>query len=226
MFFPLQLIGSLVYTFRVRFVNMPRGISGTAYEPYMTRLLLHHTASRNDEGSRADRAAPARVVAPGPAPDGGHPGAGGEVERLQGVVPRVPGPAAVDADDLHQPSHALLRLCRRRGCRRGQSDPAARRARRGLGHALLRTVGGRSGPAPVGRAGQRRRESRCFEVDEPPTQAAKVEALRAAGVDHGHVVFAPTDFNQRSWLESLTEHGVRPGLAGLRPLGRRDDVSR
>ena len=51
-FFPLQLIGSLVYTFRVRFVNMPRGISGTAYEPYMTRLLLHHTGSRNDEAAK------------------------------------------------------------------------------------------------------------------------------------------------------------------------------
>ena len=55
-FFPFQLIGSLAYAFRVRFVNMPRGISGTAYEPYMARLLLHHTASRNDEP--AERIAP------------------------------------------------------------------------------------------------------------------------------------------------------------------------
>ena len=50
----------------------------------------------------------------------------------------------------------------------------------------------------------------CFEVDEPPTQEAKVEALRAAGVDCGHVVFAPTDFNQQSWLASLTQHGFDP----------------
>ena len=55
-FSPLQLIGSLVYAFRVRFVNMPRGISGTAYEPYMARLLFHHTTSRNDEA--AERIAP------------------------------------------------------------------------------------------------------------------------------------------------------------------------
>ena len=54
--FPLQLLGSLLYTFRVRFVNMPRGISGTAYEPYMTRLLLHHIKSRND--AAAERIAP------------------------------------------------------------------------------------------------------------------------------------------------------------------------
>ena len=62
--------------------------------------------------------------------------------------------------------------------------------------------------APVGRGSGA--ASRCFEVDEPPTQEAKVEALRAAGIDCGHVVFAPTDFNQRSWLESLQEHGFDP----------------
>ena len=50
-FAPLQILGTLVYTFRIRFVNMPRGISGTAYEPYMARLLLHHAGSRNDEAA-------------------------------------------------------------------------------------------------------------------------------------------------------------------------------
>ncbi|MDE2849674.1 MAG: hypothetical protein OYL92_13055 [Acidobacteriota bacterium] len=29
--------------------------------------------------------------------------------------------------------------------------------------------------------------------DEPPTQQVKVQALRAAGVEHSHVTFAPTD---------------------------------
>ncbi len=68
------------------------------------------------------------------------------------------------------------------------------------GGADLRATGGRDSGEAL----------RCFEVDEPPTQAAKVEALRAGGVDCGHVVFAPTDFNQQSWLESLTEHGFDP----------------
>ena len=51
---------------------------------------------------------------------------------------------------------------------------------------------------------------RIFEVDEPPTQQVKVEALRAAGVERSNVTFAPTDFNQQSWLESLVEHGFDP----------------
>ena len=53
---------------------------------------------------------------------------------------------------------------------------------------------------------------KIFEVDEPPTQEAKVRALKAAGVEYSHVTLAPTDFNQQTWLESLTEHGFDPDL--------------
>ena len=42
------------------------------------------------------------------------------------------------------------------------------------------------------------------------TLAEAAEILRAAGVDTEHVVFAPTDFQQRSWLRSLCEHGFDP----------------
>ena len=55
-FSPLLLVGTLVFAFRVRFVNMPRGISGTAYEPYMARLALHLIGSRRDDVS--ERIAP------------------------------------------------------------------------------------------------------------------------------------------------------------------------
>ena len=53
---------------------------------------------------------------------------------------------------------------------------------------------------------------KIFEVDEPPTQEAKVQALRDAGVAYDHVTFAPTDFNQQSWVDSLTDHGFDPTL--------------
>ena len=207
--FPLQLIGSLVYTFRVRFVNMPRGISGTAYEPYMTRLLLHHTASRSD--AAAERIAP-HLPALSPL-----------VLRLmvdtlvlaarwsgfRGSFLAYPGP---------RPS-TLATFISHRTHFFDNAVAAAAGAERPIRQFVVLGAGWDTrfyGPLPegadlrlsVGRDSGK--ASRCFEVDEPPTQEAKVEALRAAGVDRGHVVFAPTDFNQQSWLESLTKHGFDP----------------
>ncbi len=208
-FSPLQLIGSLVYTFRVRFVNKPRGISGTAYEPYMARLLLHHVTSRND--AAAERIAP-HLPALSPL-----------VLRLmmdtlvlaarwsgfRGSFLAYPGP---------RPSTMMTFISHRThffdnavAAAAVADSPIRQFVVLGAGWdtrsygplpdgADLRASGGRDG----GEA------SRCFEVDEPPTQEAKVEALRAGGVDCGHVVFAPTDFNQQSWLASLEEHGFDP----------------
>ncbi len=210
-FFPLQLIGSLVYAFRVRFVNLPRGISGTAYEPYMTRLLLHHIKGRND--AAAERIAP-HLPALSPL-----------VLRLmmdtlvlaarwsgfRGSFLAYPGPRpSTPATFISHRTHFF-----------DSAVAAAAVADSPIRQFVVLGAGWDTrsyGPLPDGAdlrpsAGRDSGEaSRCFEVDEPPTQAAKVEALRTAGVDRGHVVFAPTDFNQQSWLESLKEHGFDPDL--------------
>ena len=210
-FFPLQLIGSLVYLCRVRFVNRPRGISGTAYEPYMTRLLLHHIGSRTD--AAAERIAPhLPVLSP-------------VVLRLlvdilvlaarwsgfRGSFLAYPGP---------RPSTLMTFISHRTHFFDGAVATAAA-ADSPIRQFVVLGAGWDTrsyGPLPDGadlRAPDDRyggEAVRCFEVDEPPTQAAKVEALRAAGADSGHVVFAPTDFNQQSWLESLKEHGFDPDL--------------
>ena len=214
-FFPLQLIGSLVYTFRVRLVNMPRGISGTAYEPYMTRLLLHHIASRKDEA--AERLAP-HLPALSPLV------LRSMVDTLvlaarwsgfRGSFLAYPGP---------RPSTAMTFISHRTHFF-DNAVAAAAAADSPIRQFVVLGAGWDTrfyGPLPEGPEGPEGADlrlsigrdsgeaSRCFEVDEPPTQAAKVEALRAAGVDCGHVVFAPTDFNQQSWLESLAQHGFDP----------------
>ena len=210
-FFPLQLIGTLVYTCRIRFVNMPRGISGTAYEPYMARLLFHHTGTRNDEA--AERIAP-HLPALSPV-----------VLRLlmdtlvlaarwsgfRGSFLAYPGP---------RPS-ALATFISHRTHFFDNAVAAAAVAESPIRQFVVLGAGWDTrfyGPLPDGadlRTSAVRDSggaSRCFEVDEPPTQAAKVEALRAAGVDSGHVVFAPTDFNQQSWMASLKAHGFDPDL--------------
>ncbi len=207
-FSPLQLIGSLVYAFRVRFVNMPRGISGTAYEPYMARLLFHHTTSRNDEA--AERIAPHLPAL--------SPLVLLMIETLvlaarwsdfRGSFLAYPGP---------RPSTLMTFISHRTHF--FDSAIAAAAATDSLIRQFVVLGAGwdtRSyGPLPGGAdlralAGRDSGETlRFFEVDESPTQEAKVEALRAGGIDCDHVVFAPTNFNQQSWLESLTEHGFDP----------------
>ena len=212
-FFPLQLIGSLVYAGRVRFVNMPRGISGTAYEPYMTRLMLHHIGSRND--GAAERIAP-HLPALSPLV------LRSMVDTLvlaarwsgfRGSFIAYPGP---------RPSTVMTFISHRTHF--FDNAVAAAAADSPIRQFVVLGAGWDTrsyGPLPDGAdlrapAGRDSGEAlRCFEVDEPPTQAAKVEALRAAGVDSGHVVFAPTDFNQQSWLASLKEHGFDPDLPTL-----------
>jgi len=209
--FPLQLIGSLVYSFRVRFVNMPRGISGTAYEPYMARLLLHHTGSRND--GAAERIAP---HLPALSPVVLHSMMDTLVlaarwSGFRGSFLAYPGP---------RPSTMMTFISHRThffdgavAATAAADSPIRQFVVLGAGwdtRSYAPLPDGVDLRAPAG--GDSAEGLRCFEIDEPPTQAAKVEALRAGGVDCGHVVFAPTDFNQQSWLASLKEHGFDPDL--------------
>ena len=210
-FFPFQLIGSLVYTCRVRFVNMPRGISGTAYEPYMTRLLLHHIGRRTD--AAAERIAP-HLLALSPL-----------VLRLlmdtlvlaarwsgfRGSFLAYPGPRP--STMMTFVSHRTHFFDNAVAAAAGADSPIRQFVVLGAGWDT-RFYGPLPGGADLRQSAGRDsgEASRCFEIDEPPTQAAKVEALRAGGVDCGHVVFAPTDFNQQSWLASLRAHGFHPDL--------------
>jgi methyltransferase (TIGR00027 family) len=51
---------------------------------------------------------------------------------------------------------------------------------------------------------------RCFEIDEPTTQAFKREVLRKAGIDTSRVTFVPADFEEHDWLQRLVEEGFDP----------------
>jgi methyltransferase (TIGR00027 family) len=51
---------------------------------------------------------------------------------------------------------------------------------------------------------------RCFEVDEPATQAFKREVLRKAGIDASRVAFVAADFEKDDWFEKLVDAGWEP----------------
>lgn len=203
-FSPLLMVGSMLFALRVRFVNMPRGISGTAYEPYMARLVLHLIGSRRDDVS--ERIAPhlpalsplvMRLLV--------HPMAlAARWSGFRGSFFAYPGP---------RPSTLMTFISHRThffdtaiAAAAEANSPIRQFVFLGAGWDT-RAYGPLSEGADLAGAGVR-----IFEVDEPPTQQVKVQALGAAGAEHSHVTFAPTDFNQQSWLESLVEHGFDPAL--------------
>ena len=204
LFSPLQLIGSLVFAFRVRFVNMPRGISGTAYEPYMARLVLHMIGSRRDEV--AERIAPHLPALP--------PLVMRLLMRTMALAARWSGfRGSFFAYPGPRPS-TLMTFISHRTHFFDSAIAAAVAADSPIRQFVVLGAGWDTrayGPLPDG-ADPSGSGVKIFEVDEPPTQEAKVRALKAAGVEHSHVNFAPTDFNQQTWLESLTEHGFDPDL--------------
>ena len=203
-FSPLLMVGSMVFAFKVRFVNMPRGISGTAYEPYMARLVLHLIGSRRDDVS--ERIAP-HLPALSPLIMGllVKPMAlAARWSGFRGSFFAYPGP---------RPSTLMTFISHRThffdaaiGAAAAENSPIRQFVFLGAGWDT-RAYGGLPEGADLTGAGVK-----VFEVDEPPTQQVKVQALRAAGVDCNHVTFAPTDFNQQSWLDSLKEHGFDPDL--------------
>jgi len=48
---PLMALGVILYTVHILFVGRPRRISGTAYEPFWTRLFLDELGLREDRAS-------------------------------------------------------------------------------------------------------------------------------------------------------------------------------
>ena len=230
-FSPLLLVGTLVFAFRVRFVNMPRGISGTAYEPYMARLALHLIGSRRDDVS--ERIAPhlpalsplvMRLLMRPMA-------AAARWSGFRGSFFAYPGPrpstlitfishrthffdsaiaAAAAADSPIRQFVFLGAGWDTRAYGSSFEGEGADAAGQALAERERDTslAAGADPPNLAARASEA--GLRIFEVDEPPTQQVKVEVLRAAGVERSHATFAPTDFNQQSWLESLVEHGFDP----------------
>ena len=224
-FAPLQIIGLLVYAYRVRFVNMPRGISGTAYEPYMVRLALHHVTSRNDEA--AERIAPhlpalspfvLRVLMETMALAARWSGFRGSFFAYPGPRPSTLMTFISHRTDFFDNAVAAA----------AAADSPIRQfvvLGAGLGHALVRTVARRSGPARVGRAGQRR------GVEMLRGRCAANARGQGRGPARGRRRLRPrhlrADRLQPAVLAGVADGTrVRPALANLHPLGRRDDVSR
>ncbi len=197
---PPLILGFTLYSLRTFFVGRPRGISGTAYEPFWSRLFL------DELGLREDRAA-AKLAPHLPAMS---PFIVWCVSGLMCWAARVSGYRG--AIFTYPPEHprSLLALVNHRCEFFDRTLREAVEPQSGPGVQQVVILGAGWDSRAYGDL--KDQDVRFFEVDMPPTQRAKKAALEEGGIDAEHVTFVETDFNQRSWFDALQDHGFDPAL--------------
>ena len=197
-FLPLVLLGTLGFMIRLKTRN--RGISGTAYEPFVNRLLFHHAGTRDD-------AAAVRLAPHLPALS---PTVAWLLIETMGLAARLSGyqGSFLSYPGARPSSKALAKVHRT-----AFFDEALASAVDPTGpHSAQQVVFLGAGWDTRAYGALRGRPVRVFEVDTPATQRAKTEALDRAGIDASHVTFVETDFGQTSWFDALLVQGFDPAL--------------
>jgi len=197
-FLPLVLLGTLGFMIRLKIKN--RGISGTAYEPMMNRLLFHHAGTRDD--AAAVKLAP-HLPALSPTVAWlliGTMGLAARLSGYQGSFLSYPGarPSSMALAMVHRTAFFDEALA-------SAVDPTRP-------HPAQQVVFLGAGWDTRAFGALRDRPVRVFEVDTPATQRVKRQALDRAGIDASHVTFVETDFGQTSWFDALLRRGFDPDL--------------
>ncbi len=200
-FFVLAMIGLI---FKLWVFNIPKGISGTAYEPFLARMAMHEAGTRPDES--AVRIAP-HLPALGPfvAWVFGGIGVAARWCGYRGAIFDFPGarPSTISSMVAHRSDFFDRMLTE-------ATDPDGEHQVRQvvvLGAGWDTRLYGSLEDGGVGDD-----TVRFFEVDMPPTSKAKRTALARGGISSDHVTFVETDFNQKSWFQAVTEQGFDPTL--------------
>ena len=192
---PVSMLGMAAYMFFLLLFNRRKGISGTAYEPFMGRLMIHDAGQREDAVAR--RLANALPALPPPIWSV-MMGPTKLATRLSGYVPPLlayPGP---------RPASLMAAM----GLRTEFFDRTLQDSLDTVGQVVILGAGWDTRAYGI----LRDWGHPVFEVDARPTQQAKVAGLDKAGIDRSHVTFVEADFNRQSWLASLEQHGFDPAV--------------
>ncbi len=191
---PLQIVGVILYTFRLRKISIPQQISGTANEPYGARLLFHIARTRNDPTAYA-------LAGHLPIYDGlvtfliiKTLEFACRISGYRGWLFDFPGP---------RPSDLLTFISHRTAFFDHALHESLTREENPVRQLVILGAGFDTRCYDLPNAA----DVCCFEVDMAPTLKAKIKGLEAAGVAHQHVTFVETDFNQQSWMEALLNAG-------------------
>jgi len=192
---PISILGSLAYLVKLKAVNQPKGISGTAYKPFFLRAMTYGIGACADETSyRLASVLPALspliwtlIMWPT-----------AFASRVSGYKP------VMLAGPVSYPTTLMMTWTMRAEF----FDEILLNALERVQQVVILGAGWDS------RAYEQLRHWHhpIFEVDAPPTQRAKIEALDKAGIDHSHVTFVESNFNQTPWFYALTQNGFDPAI--------------
>lgn len=200
LFSPLMILGLIVFFIRVKYVSIPQGISGTANDPFGSRLALHMTGKRQDLAcyklgahlpvyTRFVRFSTAQTMSWAV-----------NVSGFNGGIFTYP---------IKKTSTLSSFINHRCEFIDRELQSALRQENPSIEQFVVLGAGfdTRCYDLPEDK------HIKCFEVDMPSTLRAKVRGLKAAGIDCSHVTFVETDFNQETWGESLVANGFDADLS-------------
>lgn len=195
---PLGVVGYVIFMVKLTAFSRKSGISATVLASLYTRTMQHKLGTRRD-----DPAARLMKVMPN-VPNAGLalstiPTLAGH--RLTGIVPKIYRFPYPGAPPMRHQSAARTTF---------YDEAVAKRIAWMRQYVIL-------GAGFDTRAYRLPPESRvrCFEVDEPKTQAFKREMLKKAGVDTSRIEFVPADFRKEDSFEKLTAVGFDPAKPSL-----------
>ncbi|MBL6904312.1 MAG: class I SAM-dependent methyltransferase [Pseudomonadales bacterium] len=196
---PLLIVGLIYYTWRIRRICVRQNISGTANEPYASRLMMHLAGTRQDDAAY-------KIAGHLPSFDKLSKfllmetlGFASNLSGYKGSMFAYPGerPSTLMGMMSHRTEFFDRSI---RDSLTRSDNPAVQFVVLGAGYDT------RCYDLPDGL------DIQCFEVDMPPTLNSKISALKSAGVPHDHVTFVETDFNQETWMDALLASGFNPNL--------------
>lgn len=190
---PIGAVGYVLFVVRLVSYSRRTGTSATVLASFYTRYMQHKLGTRRDEPCVR-----LMMVMPNVSRLGLHLVTAPTLvaHRLTGYVPRI----------YRYPYEGEPPMTHQSAARTTFYDAALERYLAGIGQLVVLGAGfdTRSYRLPAGT------RARCFEIDEPKTQAFKREMLKKAGLDAARVTFVPADFLKEDWLEKLVDAGFEP----------------
>jgi methyltransferase (TIGR00027 family) len=192
-FIPVFVVGGIGFTFVLYRDAFGKGFSMTAYDPFFARWIMHHLGTRHDPA--------AAQIAP-------HlPGTPAWALKLT-MAPilwalQVSGYTLGMYDYHRRESSSHFDAF---GQRTRFFDDALKAALPTVKQVVV--LGAGWDTRAYGDA--KHPNVRVFEVDTAMTQARKLAALAASGLDTSHVTYVAVDINTETWLDGLQRHGFDP----------------